>query len=152
TMGRIVGRILFSIFLVGAAWSTSPALAQQDKAGEQERAIAAHETALTTLTRETLPREWAATQVSLGIAYRNRIRGDWAENLEKAVAAFEAALTVFTREAMPSEWAQAQRNLGQAYWNRVRGDRANNLEKAIAAYEAASSVQTREALPREWAA
>jgi hypothetical protein len=57
--------------------------------------------ALTVATREALPREWARTQGNLANAYRNRIRGDPADNLEKAIATFEAALTVFTREALP---------------------------------------------------
>lgn len=93
--------------------------------------------ALTVFTREALPQQWALTQHNLAVAYRNRIRGDRADNLEKAIVAFEAALTVRTREALPQQWAQTQSNLALAYVDRIRGDCTENLEKAIAAFEAA---------------
>jgi hypothetical protein len=101
------------------------------------------------LTREALPLQWAQTQGNLGNAYRNRIRGDRADNLEKAIGANEAALTVLTREALPRAWADTQNNLALTYVDRIRGDRADNLEKASGAYEAALTVPTREALPRD---
>jgi tetratricopeptide (TPR) repeat protein len=122
-----------------------------DRADNLEKAIAAHEAALTIRTREALPQDWALTQNNLGVAYSNRTRGDRAGNLEKAIAAFEAALTVRTRGALPEHWATTQNNLGATYSERIGGDRADNLEKAIAAYEAALTVRTREALPIYWA-
>jgi CHAT domain-containing protein len=98
-------------------------------------------------TREAFPQDWAMTQNNLGAAYRNRIRGDRAENLEKAIAAYQAALKVYTREAFPQDWAMTQNNLGAAYSDRIRGDRAENLEKAIAAYQEALQVRTPTADP-----
>ena len=80
------------------------------------------------------------TQNNLAIAYRDRIRGDRADNLEKAIAAYEAALTVSTREALPPDWAR-RRTTSASPTHRIRGDRADNLEKAIAAYEAALTVR-----------
>jgi hypothetical protein len=46
------------------------------------------------------------TQNNLGIAYRNRIRGEKAENIELAIASFTAALSVYTRDAFPEYWAR----------------------------------------------
>src|SRR5262245_26562041 len=63
---------------------------------------------LRNFNRDAFPQDWAWTQITLGIAYRDRIAGDEANNLEKAIAAYEAALTVFTREALPGEWAGTQ--------------------------------------------
>ncbi|MEH2442152.1 CHAT domain-containing protein, partial [Nostoc sp.] len=116
-----------------------------------EIAIASHTAALTVRTREALPFEWAGTQNNLELAYRNRIKGDKADNIEIAIASHTAALTVRTREALPFEWAGTQNNLANAYWDRIKGDRAENIEIAIAALTAALTVYTREALPFEWA-
>jgi predicted LPLAT superfamily acyltransferase len=46
------------------------------------------------------------TQNNLGEAYRNRIRGEKAENIELAIASYTAALTVYTRDAFPEKWAR----------------------------------------------
>ena len=68
-----------------------------DHAENLELAIKSLEAALTVLTREALPQEWAMTQMNLGTDYSDRIRGDHAENLELAIKSLEAALTVLTR-------------------------------------------------------
>ncbi|MBK6433159.1 MAG: tetratricopeptide repeat protein, partial [Anaerolineae bacterium] len=81
-----------------------------------------------------MPVEWATVMMNLANAYKNRIRGDRAENLEQAIAAYRQALEVMTRQAMPVEWATVMMNLANAYSDRIRGDRAENLEQAIAAY------------------
>jgi CHAT domain-containing protein len=117
---------------------------------DPEKAIAALEAALTATTRTQQPGEWARTQNKLGDAYRNRVRGDQADNLEKAIAGFEAALTVFTRAQQADDWALTQNNLGSAYLNRIRGNRADNLEKSIAAYEASLTVFTRTHKSGQW--
>jgi hypothetical protein len=41
------------------------------------------------------------TQNNLGEAYRNRIRGEKAENIEAAIASYTAALTIYTPDAFP---------------------------------------------------
>jgi len=89
------------------------------------------------------------TQNNLGTAYRDRIRGDRAENIEKAIAAYTNALEVRTRDALPYDWAMTQNNLGTAYRDRIRGDRAENIEKAIAAYTNAISVYTKSAFAQD---
>ncbi|MEH2087182.1 CHAT domain-containing tetratricopeptide repeat protein, partial [Nostoc sp.] len=103
-------------------------------------------------TREALPQAWAMTQNNLAAAYRDRIKGDRADNIEIAIAAYTAALKVYTREALPQAWAMTQNNLAAAYRDRIKGDRADNIEIAIAAATAALTVRTKEALPINWAA
>jgi CHAT domain-containing protein len=98
-----------------------------------------------------LPVDWAMTQNNLANAYRERIKGDKAENIEQAIAAYTAALGVYTREALPVDWAMTQNNLANAYRERIKGDKAENIEQAIAAYTAALGVYTREALPQNHA-
>ncbi|MCF2145914.1 tetratricopeptide repeat protein [Desmonostoc muscorum LEGE 12446] len=58
------------------------------KANKMEIAIIGYEVALTVRTREALRVDWAATQNNLANAYRERIKGDKAENIKKAIAAY----------------------------------------------------------------
>ncbi|AMW29428.1 CHAT domain-containing protein [Limnospira platensis] len=102
--------------------------------------------------KQNRPTVWATMQNNLGSAYRQRIRGERAENLEKAIAYYEAALEVRTRSDYPEDWATTQNGLGIAYSDRIRGERAENLEKAIAYYEAALEVRTRSDYSENWAA
>jgi CHAT domain-containing protein len=102
-------------------------------------------------TPSAFPQQWAMTQNNLGLAYRDRILGEKAENVEKAIAAYSAALEVYTRSAFPQDWAMTQNNLGAAYSDRILGEKAENVENAIAAYSAALEVYTRSAFPQDWA-
>lgn len=62
----------------GAAQQVYPFLAQhQEKLNKQ---------LLQVYTREAFPQQWATTQNNLAIAYRDRIRGERADNLEQAIA------------------------------------------------------------------
>ena len=79
-----------------------------------------------------MPQSWAMTQNNLANAYRERIKGDRADNIENAIAACTAALTFYTQETLPEDWAGMQNNLGIAYTDRIKGDRADNIENAIA--------------------
>ena len=65
-----------------------------DKAWNIELAIMAQSAALTVLSREAHPDDWALARTRLGQAYADRVRGDRSDNVEKAIAAQEAALTV----------------------------------------------------------
>ncbi|MDZ8227687.1 CHAT domain-containing protein, partial [Nostoc sp. ChiVER01] len=87
-------------------------------------------------TPEALPFEWAITQNNLGIAYRDRIKGDRADNIENAIAAFTAALTVRTSEALPIEWVETLWELGITYQNANQFPKAyNTFKSAIATIE-----------------
>src|SRR5262249_31368910 len=57
-----------------------------DRSDNLEKASAAYEAALTVFTREVLSHEWALMQHNFGAIYRDRIRGDRADNLEKPLA------------------------------------------------------------------
>ena len=92
--------------------------------------------------------KWAGTQHNLATAYRERIRGEKAENIELAIGYFTAALSVYTRDAFPEDWATTQNNLAIAYRNRIRGEKAENIEQAIARYRNALTIRTREAFPQ----
>ena len=116
-----------------------------------EIAITGYEIVATVFTRETSPEQWGNLQNNLGTAYRDRIRGDKADNLENAIAAYIQALEVSTRTDFPVQWAMTQNNLGIAYFKRIRGDKADNLENAIAAYNEALKVRTRTDFPVDWA-
>jgi tetratricopeptide (TPR) repeat protein len=91
------------------------------------------------------------TQMNLGSAYSDRIRGERADNLETAIACYQEALKVRTFEAFPYDWAMTQMNLGNAYSDRIRGERAENLESAIACYQEALKVYNFTAFPQDWA-
>ncbi|MBD2085329.1 tetratricopeptide repeat protein [Trichocoleus sp. ST-U3] len=93
----------------------------------------------------------ASVQNNLGLAYRNRIYGEQADNIEQAICYFKAAFELLNRETLASEWAKFQHNLGNAYAYRILGDRAENLEKAIKYIEEALEVYTKETLPKDWA-
>ena len=85
-----------------------------DRKENLEQAIAALEDALSVLTREANPHEWAAAQMKLGMAYREHLAGNRSENRERAIAAFENALFVWTRERNPEEVTAARANLEAA--------------------------------------
>jgi CHAT domain-containing protein len=123
---------------------------QGKRADNLEEAIKAYEAALTLLTRQALPQQWATAQHNLGNAYNDRIRGYKADNVELAIQAYQAALTVYTRKGFPKDWAMVQNALANAYTDRVRGSKAENMEVAIQGYRAALTVRTREALPQDW--
>ena len=114
-------------------------------------AIECYHAALTVLTEEALPQDWATTQNNLGLAYAGIPDGDRGANLGSAIACYHAALTVRTEEALPQDWAATQNNLGVAYADILDGDGAN-LGSAIECYHAALTVYTKEAFPQKWAA
>ncbi|MEL7226083.1 MAG: CHAT domain-containing protein, partial [Cyanobacteria bacterium J06576_12] len=91
----------------------------------------------------------SSLEPNLASAYKNRIRGDRAENIELAIAAYGQSLDVMTRSAMPIDWATSMNNLANAYADRIREDRAENIEAAIAAYSKALEIYTPEAHPND---
>ncbi|MFP5275136.1 hypothetical protein [Coleofasciculus sp.] len=89
--------------------------------------------------------DWAGTQNNLANAYRDRIRGERAENLEQAIAAYNLALQVSTREAFPQNWAETQSNLAEALMQRATlTENIKNLDTAITLLQEALEI----AVPR----
>ena len=115
-----------------------------------ELSIVAYEQALTIRTKSD-PIKWAATTNNLAMAYRDRIKGDRANNLELALDACQQVLTIRTNSGMPVEWAETTSNLASVYLHRIRGERATNLEQAIDHYEQALTVITKETKSAAWA-
>ncbi|NEO43714.1 MAG: CHAT domain-containing protein, partial [Moorea sp. SIO4A3] len=82
-------------------------------------------------TFEEFPFEWARTQNNLGLAYRDRIKGEKAQNIEEAIACYQQALIVRTFEAFPQDYLDTKNNLGFAYQD------AQNFREAYKAFDAA---------------
>ena len=125
-----------------------------DQRGDNQalrEAVSAFRQALTVITRERVPLDWATTQNNLGNTLRVLgERGDDAA-LNDAVTAYREALTVCTRERVPLAWAMTQNNLGTALQRLgERGDDAA-LNDAVTAYREALTVRTRERVPPQWA-
>ena len=125
--------------------------AEGDRSQNWELAIAAFEDALSALTRESNPEEWAAAQMHLGVAYRDRLAGDRSENQERAIRAFENCLLVWMCKRYPEQWAAARMNLGIACWERLAGDPSENHELAIGGFEDSLSVWKAKDHPEDWA-
>jgi len=116
-----------------------------------EITITGCEAVLKVLTRSRFPIDWAMSQLCLGTAYGERIRGERTENIEQAIHCFIEGLQVCTRVRFPIVWGKAQYNLGLAYCNRIRGERSDNLEQAISYFTEALQIYTRWRFPQEWA-
>jgi CHAT domain-containing protein len=122
-----------------------------ERANNLELVIACYEISLTIFTRSRFPYDWANTQMKLGNAYCDRIRGEKSENLEDAIRYHNAALLEFKRDRFPKMWASTQANLGNAYCDRIWGEKAENLEDAIHCYNAALLEFKRDYFPEMWA-
>jgi tetratricopeptide (TPR) repeat protein len=85
----------------------SEALGNQEKDPARiEEAIAAHRDALKEWTHKLWPKEWAATQMNLGLALATLSKQeDGMAQLEEAVAAYREALKVNFRKHWPQHWA-----------------------------------------------
>jgi CHAT domain-containing protein len=123
------------------------------QAATLRQAVEILESALTTWTRDTHPREWGDVQAALGLALENSPAGLDAERLERAIGHYEAALSVpLDPDFDPAfELARRHYHLGILYAERYRGDRVTNVERAIELLEEALKVRTREDHPEEWA-
>ena len=103
--------------------------------------------------RNVFPRDWAMTQMNLGLALlRLGERESGTARLEEAVAAYREALQENTRARVPLQWATAQMNLGNALAR--LGERETGtarLEEAVAAFRDALQENTRARVPLDWA-
>ncbi len=123
------------------------------------RAVDMLRAALTVLTEDAHPFDWARAQNDLGnaLAYQgNRTGGAaGAAFLADAVTAFRAALRVGTEESYPRNWAMTQNNLGNALHlqgYRIGGPMgAELLAEAAAAYRAALRVWSEDVHSANWA-
>jgi len=105
-----------------------------------DRAIVLLGCALIGWTRDVFPFQWARAQLRMGLAYSNRLRGDFWDNTEQAIRHFKNASQVITRATSPEDWWLLYASLGHAYLERNEGDQKENIEKAIARLQNALSV------------
>jgi tetratricopeptide (TPR) repeat protein len=119
-----------------------------------EQAVAAHQKALTEITRERMPLEWAISQSKLGLAlWKLGQQEKDSRRLEQAGSAFREALKRNEmRERLPLDWARTQINLGLTLesggQSKVGTER---LQEAAAAYREALNELTQENYPTDWA-
>ena len=118
----------------------------------KEIAIKGYEIVLTVFTFEAYPKEWARTQIAIGNAYLQRIRGDKSENVEKAITFYQEVRTIYNNyKDFPEDWPGIQNNLANAYFDRIKGDKAENLETAINYCQEALNVLNSKKCPQDWA-
>lgn len=127
----------------------------KDKAQTHLEAAVKHwRAAIETLTRNTMPQEWALAQSRLGSTlYRlDLLTGD-SELLREALGALQAAAQVHTRAESPQRWADIMLNIAQVL--EVYGDQLRNpevLKRAVDACHSVLEVRSRERTPLAWAA
>jgi tetratricopeptide (TPR) repeat protein len=116
-----------------------------------ERAEAAAREALSLVSFDEHPTDWAESHLVLGDILNEKPRGNRASNKKEAIACFRSTLRVYTEESTPLDWARTQINLGIAYLGLPSDDRDENLRQAIACYRSALHVYTEASTPLDWA-
>lgn len=106
-----------------------------------------------TLTRATMPQEWAQSQIKLGNAlYKlDLVTGD-SELLREALNSLQGALQVYSRTETPQKWADTMHDMAQVL--QIYGDQLKNpdvLKKSIETCDAILHVYSKERTPLSWA-
>ncbi len=101
-------------------------------------------------TPKDFPQNWARSQNNLGNVYRNRIEGDWADNLKQAIASYKAALTIYTPATFPQDCLRTGQSLGDLGYALQNWEIAiEGYNQAILAIEQSRYWATSEATKRE---
>ncbi len=105
--------------------------------------------ALSLVSVEADPKEYATIQNSLGAVYWKLSHYDQpAVHLQQAITAYKSALSGYRPEQQPLDYAAVQNNLGITYWSLAKHERASFfLKHAIAAYRQALTYRTPAAQP-----
>ncbi|MGE5502909.1 MAG: hypothetical protein ACM31L_00665, partial [Actinomycetota bacterium] len=119
-----------------------------------EEAVKEWREAAETLTRATMPQEWASTQMRLGMAlYRLDLITGQTELLREALQVLQGALQVYSRTETPGRWAEVMNAVAQVL--EVYGDQLRSpevLQRAVDACHAVLEVRSRDRTPLGWAA
>lgn len=83
-----------------------------DRRQNIDEAMQCYQRVLQIRTRESMPHEWASTQMSMGNALQTRISGDRRANIDESIVYYRRALQIYTQESMPHDWAMIQMNMG----------------------------------------
>ena len=84
-----------------------------------------------------------------GEAYRNRIRGEKAENIELAIASCTAAIVLSAPGSFSRKMGEMQNNLAIAYSERYQGRESREYRNGERIYRNALTISTREAFPQD---
>ena len=109
--------------------------------------------ALPLAPRQTVPLQWAMTQMNLGNALLTLGEMEsGTARFEDAVTAYQNALEELTRDRVPLQWAMTQMNLGSALSTLAERESGTaRLEQAVTAYQNALEERTRDRVPLQWA-
>jgi hypothetical protein len=102
------------LYTENSAIEKRPELSQVEELTQQNQyePIDCFNHALSIYTREYVPATyWAMLQHNLGLAYRNRIRGNRRENLGRAIGCLNESTKVYTKEKFPEKWKINQEDL-----------------------------------------
>jgi tetratricopeptide (TPR) repeat protein len=118
-----------------------------------KEAVNVYREALTELTRERAPLDWAMTQNNLGnaLAILGRREGV-TTRLREAITAYRAALMEYTRKGVPLKWAITQNNIGNVL--RSLSELESNtalLNEAVKVYREVLTELAPESGPLDWA-
>ena len=106
-----------------------------------------------TMTRATMPQEWAQSQIKLGNAlYRLDLVSGNPDLLREALQSMQGALQVYSRTETPQKWAETMHEMAQIL--QVYGDQLKSpdvLKKAIETCDAILTVYTQDRTPLSWA-
>ncbi len=118
-----------------------------------EQAVQAYHRALSTFTRDRLPREFATIHNNLATAYLSMKLAPEREVIREALAvqSFQEALKVVTLNEDPTEYAMLHNNLGNALQAMRTSHPIENLQRAVEAYGEALKVRTEYDMPIEYA-
>lgn len=107
--------------------------------------------ALSLISRQSNPEQWAFLQLDLVDSLGRNHQGNLGDNIEQIFRHCTQALEIFTYQNYPIQWAVIQHHLANAYSIRIQGDMADNIEKAIEYYNQSLKVRTQEDFPVNWA-
>ncbi|QLC25920.1 hypothetical protein HFP57_13395 [Parasphingopyxis algicola] len=123
-----------------------------------DRSIEMHRNeVLPLISEEGYSREWAETNVSLGLVLRvqgERIGGaDGIALFDQSIEVYRRALSIFTLEESPVWWANASHGMGLVFWRRgqwtVSGD--TDFAEAASIFRSTLAVYNQNDRPRDWA-
>ena len=109
--------------------------------------------AVESLTRASMPQEWALSQIRLSNAlYRlDLVTGD-SELLREALQALQGALQVYSRTETPQKWADTMHDMAQIL--QIYGDQLKSpevLKKSIETCDSVLQIYSQERTPLSWA-
>ena len=88
--------------------------------------------ALSLLSQDDSPEQWAGAKYTMGNLYVRRVKGDTAENRELAIKHLQEVIAFIEEEDSDFDIAaDVYAELGNAYFQRIKGDTADNKEQAI---------------------